>query len=121
LVDVDVIIYINRIKNYDDNESSICGNGIKTDAFYLSEKKNLAEYKIQTMHADLEVKKADKLSEKVPSFDAEISPVSFNAQDLLMHVGKEKLIDDYIPELSETIKFYAVEVHNPHLFAFVDH
>lgn len=110
-----------RVINADGSEASMCGNGIRTVARYLSEKKNLAEFKIQTMHADLEVKKADKLAEKVPAFDAEISPVSFDAQDLLMHVGKEKLIDDYIPELSETIKFSAVAVPNPHLIAFVDH
>src|SRR5699024_11449926 len=63
-----------RVINADGSEASMCGNGIRTVARYLREKKNLAEFKIQTMHADLEVKKADKLAEKVPAFDAEISP-----------------------------------------------
>ena len=53
-----------RVINADGSEASMCGNGIRTVARYLSEKKNLAEFKIQTMHADLEVKKADKTCRK---------------------------------------------------------
>ncbi|KRN05265.1 diaminopimelate epimerase [Liquorilactobacillus sucicola DSM 21376 = JCM 15457] len=111
-----------RVINADGSEASMCGNGIRTVARYLSEQKELDEFKIETMHADLEVKRAADFAPNVQAFDAEISPVSFAAADLGMHIeGKTELIDDYIPQLSDTLKFSAVSVPNPHLIAFVSH
>ncbi|KRL01409.1 diaminopimelate epimerase [Liquorilactobacillus capillatus] len=111
-----------RVINADGSEASMCGNGIRTVARYLSEREHAAYFKIETMYADLEVKKATPFAPDVQAFDAEISPVSFDAVDLKMHLaGKTKLVNDYIPELSETLKFSAVAVPNPHLIAFVSH
>ena len=110
-----------RVINADGSEASMCGNGIRTVARYLSEKTGRDDFKIQTMYADLEVKRTEPFAAGVPAFAAEISPVSFAASDLGMHIGKEQLLNDYIPELSTTIKFSAVAVPNPHLIAFVDH
>lgn len=110
-----------RVINADGSEASMCGNGIRTVARYLSEKSKQDSFKIQTMYADLQVKKSNPFAENVPAFDAEISPVSFAAEDLKMHVGKDKLVDELIPQLSKSIKFSAVAVPNPHLIAFVDH
>ena len=109
-----------RVINADGSEASMCGNGIRTVARYLSEKKKLNNFKIQTMYADLQVKKSDDLADGVLAYDAEISPVSFKASDLGMHIGKDELIDGKIEKLSSTIKFSAVAVPNPHLIAFVD-
>ncbi|KRM96527.1 diaminopimelate epimerase [Liquorilactobacillus aquaticus DSM 21051] len=111
-----------RVINADGSEASMCGNGIRTVARYLNEKSGLDEFKVETMYADLEVKKSENFAPDVPAFDAEISPVSFDAADLKMHIGnKAKLIDDLIPELSKTLKFSAVAVPNPHLITFVSH
>ena len=110
-----------RVINADGSEASMCGNGIRTVARYLSEKSKQDSFKIQTMYADLQVKNSNPYAENVPAFDAEISPVSFAAEDLKMHVGKDKLVDELIPQLSKSIKFSAVAVPNPHLIAFVDH
>lgn len=110
-----------RVINADGSEASMCGNGIRTVARYLSEKKGIENFKVETMYADLAIKKVTAFAPNVPAFDAEISPVSFDAKDLLMHVGQDKLINDFIPTLSDKIKFSAVAVPNPHLIAFVDH
>ncbi len=111
-----------RVINADGSEASMCGNGIRTVARYLNEKNGLDKFKVETMFADLEVKKSENFVPSVPAYDAEISPVSFSATDLKMNVeNKTKLIDDYIPQLSKTIKFSAVAVPNPHLIAFVSH
>ncbi len=111
-----------RVINADGSEASMCGNGIRTVARYLSEQNNLTDFKIETMYADLEVKKAKDFAPNVTAFDAEISPVSFAASDLKMHiVGKERLFNGIVPELSKTLKFSAVAVPNPHLITFVNH
>ncbi|AUJ30047.1 diaminopimelate epimerase [Liquorilactobacillus hordei] len=111
-----------RVINADGSEASMCGNGIRTVARYLSEQNNLTDFKIETMYADLEVKKAKDFAPNVVAFDAEISPVSFAANDLKMHIdGKTKLFDEVVPELSKTLKFSAVAVPNPHLITFVNH
>lgn len=111
-----------RVINADGSEASMCGNGIRTVARYLSEENHLSSFKIETMYADLEVKKAQNIAPNVIAFDAEISPVSFMASDLKMNIDvKEKMFNEIIPTLSPTFKFSAVAVPNPHLITFVNH
>lgn len=111
-----------RVINADGSEASMCGNGIRTVARYLSLKNQQTAFKVQTMYADLLVKQEADFAPKVKVFAAEISPVSFAAKDLKMHfAGKEQLINQELPELAPGFKFSAVAVPNPHLIAFVDH
>ena len=110
-----------RVINADGSEASMCGNGLRTVARYLSTQTGLTDFKVETMHADLEVKAAPAFAKGVPAFDVEISPVSFKAEDLLMHIGKEQLINETVPQLGSNLKFTAVAVPNPHLISFVDH
>ena len=111
-----------RVINADGSEASMCGNGIRTVARYLSNQNQQTDFRIQTMYADLEVKQEKDFAPNVKVFSAEISPVSFAAQNLKMHfTGKDQLINEEVPELAEEIKFSAVAVPNPHLIAFVDH
>ncbi|KRL04660.1 diaminopimelate epimerase [Liquorilactobacillus oeni] len=111
-----------RVINADGSEASMCGNGIRAVARYLSEQKEKTAFKIETMYADLKVKKEPDFAAQVKVFDAEISPVSFASKDLGMNVSsKKKLINETIPVLSSTLKFSAVAVPNPHLISFVDH
>lgn len=110
-----------RVINADGSEASMCGNGLRTVARYLAQKKAQDEFKIQTMYADLDVKAAGEFYPGVPAYDAEISPVSFKAEDLGMHVGHEELFDQIVPEFDSELHFSAVAVPNPHLIAFVDH
>ncbi|MFD1671145.1 diaminopimelate epimerase [Agrilactobacillus yilanensis] len=109
-----------RVINADGSEASMCGNGLRTVARYLSEATQQDEFKVQTMYQDLHVQKDEALAEGVAAFKVEISPVSFAAQDLKMHFdGKDKVIDEILPALSDTLRFTAVAVPNPHLISFV--
>lgn len=112
-----------RVINADGSEASMCGNGLRTVARYVAGKAQISDdqgFQIQTMYADLQVKAASELAQNVPAYEVEISPVSFSATDIGMHVGQQSLFNGLIPALSETIKFSAVAVPNPHLVAFVD-
>lgn len=110
-----------RVINYDGSEASMCGNGLRTVARYLSEKNNQNEFTVETMHADLHVKKAEELGKDVQTFQVEISPVSFNVNDLPFNWKSETFIDQKLPELAPNLRFSAVAVPNPHLISFVDH
>jgi len=110
-----------RVINYDGSEASMCGNGLRTVARYLSEKKKLDEFVIETMHADLQVKKAEDLGKNIQTFQVEISPVSFNVEKLPFNWKSENFIDQELSDLAPGLKFSAVAVPNPHLISFVDH
>ncbi|GBG93938.1 diaminopimelate epimerase [Ligilactobacillus salitolerans] len=113
-----------RVINADGSEASMCGNGLRTVARYLAEKNSLTNdetFQVETMQANLQVKGAKQFADQVPAFDVEISPVSFQAADIGMHLDHAELQDTIIPELSPSLKFSAVAVPNPHLIAFVDH
>ena len=109
-----------RVINSDGSEASMCGNGLRTVARYLAENQEKS-FTVETMFADLKVRQAPNLAEEVATYQVEISPVSFEAVTIPMHLGVQTLIDEIVPALSKTIRFTAVAVPNPHLVAFVDH
>ncbi|MCD2255303.1 diaminopimelate epimerase [Lactobacillus sp. CC-MHH1034] len=110
-----------RVINADGSEASMCGNGLRTVARYLAQKNHAENFEVETMYQNLHVQKAQDLFTGVSAFKVEISPVSFAAQDLKMHFkAKEQVIDEVLPELSDTLKFTAIAVPNPHLISFVD-
>ncbi|MFK4567574.1 diaminopimelate epimerase [Enterococcus sp. UD-01] len=110
-----------RVINSDGSEASMCGNGLRTVARYLSEKHQKDSFKVETMFAALKVRKAPQLGERVVTYQVEISPVRFEAQAIPMQTRNNTIIDEVIPELSDSLKFSAVAVPNPHLITFVDH
>ncbi|MFC6180111.1 diaminopimelate epimerase [Lactiplantibacillus daowaiensis] len=112
-----------RVINADGTEASMCGNGLRTVARYLGTQNSRDAFRVQTMYADLKVQAVADFAEHVPAFSVEISPVSFDAQTLGMHANHEAatIINEKIPALSDTLKFSAVAVPNPHLITFVDH
>lgn len=109
-----------RVINADGSEASMCGNGLRTVARHLSETEGLTDFTVQTMYADLHVAKHEDFAPDVPAFAVEISPVSFAAKDLGMHVGTDEVIDQPLPQIAADLHFSAVAVPNPHLIAFVD-
>lgn len=109
-----------RVINSDGSEASMCGNGLRTVARYLSEKTQEETFKVETMFADLKVRKTAVLAEGVETYQVEISPVSFDPQTIPLN-QKEPIINQFLPALSSEIRFSAVAVPNPHLIAFVDH
>lgn len=110
-----------RVINSDGSEASMCGNGLRTVARYLSEKYAKDFFSVETMFADLKVCRSAEFANNVASYQVEISPVRFEAEAIPMNTSNKTIINETIPELSETLKFSAVAVPNPHLITFVDH
>lgn len=112
-----------RVINRDGSEASMCGNGLRTVARYLAEKNHTDSFLVETMFADLKVKKAPDIGGNVATYQVEISPVSFDLGAVSPNLGAEdsRIMDQIIPQLSDTLHFSIVSVPNPHLIAFVDH
>lgn len=109
-----------RVINADGSEASMCGNGLRCVARYICEKLDVEEAVIETMKADLKVKKEQPLFKELPTYSVEISPVSFELSSLPMeYKGKSQLVHEVIDEFSPTIQFTAVSVPNPHLIGIV--
>lgn len=109
-----------RVINADGSEASMCGNGLRTVARYLSEKTGKDQFKVKTMYANLEVRKADNLAENVPAFGVEISPVSFKKESLPFdNLDTDHLLNTELPQLVPGWRFTALSVPNPHLVVFI--
>lgn len=109
-----------RVFNRDGSEASMCGNGLRCVARYVCEKEGLQEAVIETMKANLRVRREETLMDGIAMYAVEISPVSFRLEDLPMqYENLDELILQPIPEISEEILFSAVAVPNPHLIGIV--
>lgn len=109
-----------RVINADGSEASMCGNGLRCVARYVCEKLGVEEAVIETMRANLHVKKAQSIFEELPTYAVEISPVSFNLATLPMHYDdKTQIRHEKLAKFSDDILFTAVSVPNPHLVGIV--
>jgi diaminopimelate epimerase len=109
-----------RVFNSDGSEASMCGNGLRTVARYVCEQLEVEAAVIETMKANLNVKKQEDIFPKVHTYQVEISPVSFQLADLPLNLQKETLINEKIEPLSNELLFTAVAVPNPHLITVVE-
>jgi diaminopimelate epimerase len=109
-----------RVFNADGSEASMCGNGLRLVARYVCELKGLNEAIIETMRADLKVSKQEDIYPNVPTYQVEISPVSFHLVDLPMNINEPNLLNKKIRELSQELTFSALAVPNPHLISIVE-
>lgn len=109
-----------RVINADGSEASMCGNGLRTVARYLSEKTGQDQFKVETMYTDLKVRRQPDFAPGVPAMAVEISPVKFAKEDLPFdNLGHERLLDTLVPEFVPGWKFSALAVPNPHLVTFI--
>ncbi|MFF5994728.1 diaminopimelate epimerase [Lysinibacillus sp. KU-BSD001] len=109
-----------RVINADGSEASMCGNGLRCVARYVCEKLGVDEAVIETMKANLRVKKEQPLFKQLPTYSVEISPVSFALSSLPMwYKDQDVIMNEVIEEFSPTIQFTAVSVPNPHLIGIV--
>jgi diaminopimelate epimerase len=110
-----------RVINADGSEASMCGNGLRCVARYICEKLNVDEAIIETMKANLTVRKEAPIFGDLPTYAVEISPVSFDLHSLPMqYKNKTEIKNEVIPKFAEDILFTAVSVPNPHLIGMVD-
>ena len=110
-----------RVINADGSEASMCGNGLRCVARYVCEKLKVDEAVIETMRANLHVKKAQSIFEELPTYAVEISPVSFELDSLPMqYEDKAQVRHEKLARLSKEIPFTAVSVPNPHLIGIVE-
>ena len=81
-----------RVINADGSEASMCGNGLRCVARYVCEKLDVNEAIIETLHANLRVRREQPIFEELPNFAVEISPISFELTSLPMYYeGKNEL------------------------------
>lgn len=100
-----------RVINADGSEASMCGNGLRTVSRYLAEKYHKNKFQVETLNADLRVKKNKDLADGVPAYAVEISPICFKKEALPFdNLGHNRLIDQYVPELYPGLKFTSIAV-----------
>jgi diaminopimelate epimerase len=109
-----------RVFNSDGSEASMCGNGLRCVARYVCELLGIEEAVIETMKANLYVKKQAEIFPDVQTYQVEISPVLFQLSELPLNLSRDTLLNEKIEELSKDLYFSAVAVPNPHLITVID-
>jgi diaminopimelate epimerase len=109
-----------RVFNSDGSEASMCGNGLRCVARYVCELLGIEEAVIETMKANLYVKKQAEIFPDVQTYQVEISPVLFQLTELPLNLSRDTLLNEKIEELSMELYFSAVAVPNPHLITVID-
>lgn len=109
-----------RVFNADGSEASMCGNGLRCVARYAIDVLGKEKMAIETMKVDLQVEKTEDIYEGIPTFKVEISPVSFKVKDLPLVINQEKLQNELLPELHDSLLFSALAVPNPHLVTITE-
>lgn len=109
-----------RVINADGSEASMCGNGLRCVARYVCEKLQIDDAVIETMKANLAVKKEQPIFLDIPTYGVEISPVSFELESLpMVYKNQRNIKHQIIEEFASSIYYTAISVPNPHLIGIV--
>lgn len=109
-----------RFFNTDGTEAEMCGNGVRCLGRYVCEMTGKDHVVIETMKADLDILRSSDIHEGVPTFNVTIAPVSFDLDTLPMVYPEPTLVNGPVTQLSDTMKFTALSIPNPHLISVVD-
>ncbi|MCR6110322.1 diaminopimelate epimerase [Bacillus sp. A301a_S52] len=109
-----------RMFNTDGSEAEMCGNGLRCVARYVGEKLGRESMIIETMKANLAVKKVEDIFPNNPTYEVAIEPVSLKPKTLPLISNDTDHINKPIKGLPEHLTFTALSVPNPHIVALVD-
>jgi diaminopimelate epimerase len=109
------------IINADGSEAEMCGNGIRIVARYVAEKAGKPNVVIEnTTGIKYPLNMVDDFYAGLTAYELSFPKADFRASSVPINIDGGQLIDQLIPELSETIKFTALALPNPHIAGFVD-
>jgi diaminopimelate epimerase len=109
-----------RMFNPDGGEAEMCGNGLRCVGRYCSEQLMASSVTVETMKANLRVKRGEPIYNGIETFEADIGPVSTLPSSLPMSVASETFVGEVIEELAPDLRFTALSVPNPHIVTIVD-
>ncbi|WP_170007139.1 diaminopimelate epimerase [Bacillus fonticola] len=108
------------VMNADGTEASMCGNGLRCVARYVSETNGKDMFLVETKQKTLHVGKEAPMATGVPAMKVEISPVSFRAATSGW-LGDEESVQNQVLSFGPSSRLYTiVSIPNPHLVTFVD-
>ncbi|MEL6721907.1 MAG: diaminopimelate epimerase [Pseudomonadota bacterium] len=108
-----------RMFNPDGTEAEMCGNGLRCAGRYAAETLNKTKISVETGCSPLSVSQTEPLFPGITTYAADIGPVSLETGSLPMETAQNTHCNELIPELSDTLRFTALSIPNPHLIAFV--
>ena len=109
-----------RMYNPDGSEAEMCGNGLRCAGRYAIETLQKTSVQIETLRATLRVSQTEPLQPGVPTYAAEIGPVSLKTATLPMRTSQDHWNNQPIPGLPENLRFTALSTPNPHIVTFVE-
>lgn len=110
------------IFNADGSEAEMCGNGIRIVARYIAEDLGKTEVTIEnTTGIIYHLHNVSDFFDGVDAYQLEFPQANFKAELVPIKVNSDELKNGLIPSLSDTLKFTAISLPNPHIVAYVDH
>lgn len=127
-IGADGILFVQNSKNYDGkmiifnsdgSEASMCGNGLRCVARYLSEDLQKFELIVDTKGGTYKTERATDFFGDPNAYSLEMNGINFDPATLPLNVNSENVIDQPLTFLDKNLKFTALSGPNPHLVAQV--
>lgn len=103
--------------NSDGSAGKFCGNGLRTVARWVLDRKEAEEIAIRIGDFSFQVENRPESKNGVRQTRLTLPPISFRVADLPMTWPEDTCIAQRIPQLHDELTFTALAVPNPHLVA----